>query len=537
MPKRKAVPLLKDLCLGNVAGHMQSVWVKDYSENYLDDYQFRYIMGPFSELAGFLVQELLKLLGESRRLTRAALHLLLVPHLTELSLRACPGLVSNAITQLITVRCKNLSSLDLHGCSRVPSAALVDLLEGLPRLTKLGLAETQSNTQVLSAVGSCCRRLQELDVSRCKKVSPSSLLHLTYDPTQNALCCPVLRVLWANGMEPKAQCQELVMALAFVLLALPNLEFLANSGVMEAVCLIHTQRFNGAKAAPGFPSLEELARRRAAARPDSRDSWLRLPLKKVEEVDEPFLATFCAVCPEVVEAAVSLGDGPCTGWGNLSCSRLSQLTLHCVGHRGLEDVLLVVEGLGGRLQSLSLDGFSYHDEFSFCTLLNCCPNLRTFSAHLAPPPENGGGGGAEPSDWDLELLTSSFPQLRHFSLVLSGSGSPLPSQHSTVLQVSLASMLTRSPRLETLHLLCLPFPLDAVFQRALQPPSTALRCLRELSLAESQVSSHTVHLLLASDNRLGSLNLSRCRDVHRRDYDRFLRTVSKEQLELDIIWQ
>lgn len=52
------------------------------------------------------MQDLIRLLGESRRLTRAALHLLLVPHLQELSLRPCPSLVSNAIGQLVTVRCK-----------------------------------------------------------------------------------------------------------------------------------------------------------------------------------------------------------------------------------------------------------------------------------------------------------------------------------------------------------------------------------------------------------------------------------------------
>ncbi|XP_074721424.1 uncharacterized protein LOC141942332 isoform X3 [Strix uralensis] len=106
MPRRKEVPALGSLCLQNLAQHMQSLWVKDYSENYLDEYQFRFVMGPFNDLAGSLVQELIRLLGESRRLTRAALHLLLLPHLRELSLRPCPGLASNAIGQLIALRCK-----------------------------------------------------------------------------------------------------------------------------------------------------------------------------------------------------------------------------------------------------------------------------------------------------------------------------------------------------------------------------------------------------------------------------------------------
>lgn len=44
------MPALGSLCLQSLAQHMQSVWVKDYSENYLDEYQFRYIMGPFNDL-------------------------------------------------------------------------------------------------------------------------------------------------------------------------------------------------------------------------------------------------------------------------------------------------------------------------------------------------------------------------------------------------------------------------------------------------------------------------------------------------------
>lgn len=44
------MPALGSLCLQNMAQHMQSFWVKDYSENYLDEYQFRFIMGPFNEL-------------------------------------------------------------------------------------------------------------------------------------------------------------------------------------------------------------------------------------------------------------------------------------------------------------------------------------------------------------------------------------------------------------------------------------------------------------------------------------------------------
>lgn len=44
------MPALGSLCLQSLARHMQSIWVKDYSENYLDEYQFRFVMGPFNDL-------------------------------------------------------------------------------------------------------------------------------------------------------------------------------------------------------------------------------------------------------------------------------------------------------------------------------------------------------------------------------------------------------------------------------------------------------------------------------------------------------
>ncbi|XP_067153347.1 uncharacterized protein [Apteryx mantelli] len=546
MPRRKEVPALSSLCLQSLVGHMQSVWVKDYSENYLDEYHFRYVMGPFNELAGGLVQDLIRLLGESRRLTRAALHLLLVPHLQELSLRSCPGLVSNAIGQLVAVRCKSLSSLDLHGCSRVSADVLVDLLEGLPLLSKLGLAETQANVQVLSAVGSCCKRLQELDVSHCKKVSPRALLHLAYDPLAGALCCPALRVLLARDLDAAEGC-DMTAALAFLLLALPRLEFLAHGAVPDALCLIHTRQLGGTESAPGFPSLEELAQRRwrgAADRP-----WLTLPLRRVEEVGEPFLATLCAVCPDAEEVSVWLGTGAgpaatTAAWDGLCWSRLAHLTLTCAGQRGwaLGLVLPLARSLGPRLRTLALHGFCCEDELSLGALLGSCPDLHAFSADLHPPPAPppagpAGDPPAEPLRWDADLLPHGFPQLRRFSLALAGASSPFPAQHSLVLRATLASLLCRSPRLQSLSLLCVPFPLDAVFEAALAAPGPPLLELRELSLAGSQVSGRTVWLLLAADSRLRSLDLSHCQDIHRRDYDCFLQAVRKQRLDLDITWE
>lgn len=57
-------------------------------------------------VAGNLVEELTSLLCARKQLSRAALHLLLVPQLRSLSLESCPGLVNSALCSHIAARCQ-----------------------------------------------------------------------------------------------------------------------------------------------------------------------------------------------------------------------------------------------------------------------------------------------------------------------------------------------------------------------------------------------------------------------------------------------
>lgn len=50
MDEEGSVLSLRQLCLLSLADNMKDVWVKDYADNYLDHYSFRYIMGPFNLL-------------------------------------------------------------------------------------------------------------------------------------------------------------------------------------------------------------------------------------------------------------------------------------------------------------------------------------------------------------------------------------------------------------------------------------------------------------------------------------------------------
>ncbi|XP_042322903.1 uncharacterized protein LOC121930521 isoform X2 [Sceloporus undulatus] len=530
MPRKKSQRSLQRLCLENIARNMQRVWAKDYTDKYLDEYQFRYIQGPFSEL------ELMSLMGE--RLTRAMLHLLLVPHLKELYLHICPQLVSKAIAQMVTARCKNLTSLLLTGCSRIPSAALIDLVEGLPGLTTLALGETQCNTQVLSAIGSTCKRLRVLDISDCKKLSPASLFHLAYDPTAGTFCCQALKTLEVDGMESSTPYgSDLPWALVYLLLALPSLVFLENEFATDAVCLIHDLHFGGVQVPPGFPSLKDLVLRWASANPDKVGSKPTLPLKELMEVSESNLRVVRAVCPKLAKVTVFLEERPGLSRHFLPWASLTSLTLECSGLRQLEEVLPVTRRLGTQLESLSLDGFSYEDEMSFHILLGHCPNLRKFHAALFHYWKGGQGEEASDKDGRRPLAPHAFPQLEDFSLSFSELQEPSPQLQ--VLKASLASLLKRSPRLGSIMLLGLPFSLDDAFAEVLGAPGTdtAFPHLTFLSLSGCKVSSGTIHRILSLDNPLGNLSLDRCPDIHRKHYDELLQRVSREGLEVRITWE
>lgn len=432
---------------------------------------------------------------------------------------------------------QGLSVLDLGGCGRLSPAVLVDLAEGLPRLSRLGLAHTQANVQVLSAVGSCCRRLRELDVSGCKKVTPRALRHLGYDPVERSPGCPALRVLLARDLEEHAG--DAVTAVAFLLLALPRLEVLAHGAAPDALRLLRSGQLDGTEDSEGFPSLEELARGRGAA---AEGAPLTLALRQLEEVEEDALGAVHAVCPQAEELSVWLGDSPgpselreLPGW---KC--LSRLTLGCSGRHGraLAELLPLAQGLGSRLRALTLHGFSCRDPLSLPALLASYPGLQSFSAELEVPPDPRARHDEPheeeppnlPPRWATDLLPRGLPRLQSFSLSLAG---PVPAAHGPVLSSTLASLLCQAPRLQSLRLLAVPFPLDSV----LEPALAGLRELRELALAQSRVSPGTVWQLLGSDGPLRRLDLSRCPDIHRRDYDGFLQAVRKQRLELDITWE
>lgn len=281
-----SVPSLTRLCLLSLADHMKDFWAKDYADNYMDQYFFRYIMGPFNSLPGELVEELTLLLCDRKQLSRAALHLVLVPQLHALSLGRCPGLVTSALCSHITARCQGLWSLDLSGVQQLPTKTLSDTLCCLPALRSLSLAGTPCDGRVIKTIAQRCHFLRYLDVSRCHFLSPAALLPLGSRASLSSSDClssgsnatskspisssahlspPPLSCLLALDIGFGEEEGDPVAAAAFLLLSLPYFERVAMDGVAQAVCLIQKQEFSQTYAftdREGVPRLEEVWKQR-----------------------------------------------------------------------------------------------------------------------------------------------------------------------------------------------------------------------------------------------------------------------------------
>lgn len=282
---------LTRLCLLSLADNMKEVWTKDYADKYLDQYSFRHIMGPFNVLPGDLVEELLLMLCARKALSRAALHLLLVPQLRNLSLESCPGLVTSALCGHISARCQGLWSLDLSGAQQLPLKVLCETLQSLPSLRSLCLSGIPCDRFVIKTVVACCRLLQHLDVSHCHLLSPSALLPLGGGPccssspsspgssshgaSSSSICSPSsssalpplpLRSLLALDIGFEEMEGDSVAAAAYLLLSLPYLERLALAGLTQACSLIEQKQFSQVEELTnreGVPSLESLWRERS----------------------------------------------------------------------------------------------------------------------------------------------------------------------------------------------------------------------------------------------------------------------------------
>ncbi|XP_062308121.1 uncharacterized protein si:ch211-214j8.12 [Osmerus eperlanus] len=539
--KDGAIVSLGQLCLRSLAENMKTLWVKDYAENYMDQYNFRHIMGPFSELPGELVEELTSLLCSRQELSRAALHLLLVPQLRGLNLGSCPALVTPSLCSLVTARCQSLSSLDVSGAQQLSAQVQCDLLGYLPSLRSLSLAGTQCDSRVVRAVALSCPALRHLDLSRCPLLAPAGLLPLGGALSSSGPAAPLSSLLALDiGLGPEEG--DPAAAAAYLLLSLPRLERVVLEGVGEACSLLlhregrETEAFASRE---GVCSLGELWRRRVEEEDEEggcwgreevgsdeegmRGQWARgeglsgvqadrldgggeggeeggmrekcviLSLKEAQGLSVRSLPAVARLCPALLSISLDCEEGGGRGpdprlaaglrrWAG----QLKRLVVRFPG--ALEELRPALCCVGPSLVSLTLEGVRTSPHTPLVELLHTCPRLRTLLIHCEPPLAPLQEEEEEEEEENV-LDGSCLLQLCSLSLHFSCDQRQLrPAPSWSALRGALWRLLAGSPLLEDVCLVAVPCPLDSVFHRVLQttrnlpcrnPPSAAAAAISE----------------------------------------------------------
>ncbi|KAM9446792.1 uncharacterized protein Hap1MRO34_023281 isoform 1-T2 [Clarias gariepinus] len=558
---------LRRLCLFSLAANMKDVWTQDYAHNYMDHYFFRYVMGPFSLLPGDLIEELLHVLSQRKLLSRASLHLLLLPQLHTLSLSHSCNLVTANLCSLISVRCQSLKSLDLSGAHNVSSAALCSLLTDLSCLHSLSLAGSLCDRAVIATVARRCSQLQHLDVSRCLHLSPDALLPLALQGPKRLTSLVALDI----GL---GECEEDGPASAAVLLlGVSGLHRLALEGFGHACVIIQNQDFDqtrGFTRSKGVPCLRELWNARFQdndqSKCDGEENRLTmeekmdksLSLKEGRRIDKPKLQlrevqgltlhsldAVSSLCPDLHSISLNCHDDDddevssrsiCLTRGLARWSgQLRSLSMQFSGP--LSELVPPLQVCGSCLLSLTLEGIQADGNLPFISLLRSCPKLTALTLHIGPPRSNREQDDDDDDEdfegWDLPHL----PHLRTLTLIFSlDEGRMKPVLCWTSLKVALWALLRGSAQLRTLSLIAAPCRLDPVFRLVLDRHAEPLRQLRHVSLQRSDVTMETTTRLVDSCRHLSALDVSGCWSLSRSDITKLQSRARRRRRKVHITW-
>lgn len=584
-------PSLTRLCLLSLAENMKDVWAQDYAQNYMDQYFFRYVMGPFSLLPNELLEELLCVLSRRNLLSRPALHLLLLPQLHRLSLQHSCNLVTANLCSLIAARCQALKSLNLSGALNVSATALCSVLDSLPLLQSLTLAGTLTDRSVIATVAQRCPLLKHLDVSRCVHLRPSALLPLAQCSSSGTLA----RLLALDiGLEENED--DGIASAAFLLLGLPGLQQVALDNVGQACILLWKQdfgmsdRFTRKK---GVASLQEMWTRRVDSKKgtvetmdeeenfdleekmdellhvdkskadvntrkdvENQEKTLKLGLLDVQSVSLNSLEALGQLCPDLCSLTLNChydedisDDEGAAFWRTTLLTRglsrwsgqLRRLSLQFPGP--LSELVPSLQAAGSSLTSLTLQGVKADGHLSFLELIHACPKLTALSIHIDPPRSN-----QEEEDEDEDLEDWDLPCLPHLSsLTLNftlDERQVKPVLCWRSLRGPLWALLRGAPQLHTLSLIATPCRLDPVFRLVLDHHAKPLggsdllplRSLGHVSLKRSDVTMQTAVRLLNVCHRLSALDLSGCWSMTLSNITKLQSKASRRRHRLQITW-
>lgn len=566
------------LCLLSLAENINKIWTKDYTDKYLDKYLFRHIMGPFNVLCAELVEDLIRLLCIRKKLSRAALDLLLVPQLRALSFSSCPGLATTAVCVQIATRCQLLSNLDFSGAKQLSSKVLVQTLPSLLKLHSLSLAGTTTDKSVIQAVVQNCTLLCHLDVSQCHLVSPTDLLLLGEGSpfSLSHLSCPSsarssvpslpLNSLLALDIGFEEQKGDTVAVAAYLLLTLHGLEKLAIEGIAQACELImhgNFQQTDMFSAKEEIPTLVDIWKnwkhkltntdhknnKKATKMVETcfwksddsnepktckeRCSHFTLRLKDVRIMSCASLTSLGLLCPDITSMSIN-ADFPNT----IQTSEVTDLTKALESFSGqlkrlslqysdlLQNLVDTVCVVGSSLLSLTLEGVktSPSSYSSLLRILQACPRLKELSISLEPFQLSFALDN--PNNRLIDWIGIQLPDLRSLTLQFSYEHSQMKPYitECSFLKTILACLLAHSPVLQKVSLISLPCPLDCVLEEVLhrsnrnQFESLPLRCLQHLDLQRTDIKIETVNKLTTQCRRLKFVNVSYCWNISRSEW-------------------
>ncbi|XP_066510538.1 uncharacterized protein [Hoplias malabaricus] len=572
---------LTRLCLLSLAKNMKDLWVQDYAQNYMNQYFFRYVMGPFSLLPGDLLEELLCLLSRRNLLSRAALHLLIQPQLHHISLSHSCNLITANICSLITARCQSLKSLNLNSATNVSAPALCSLLSSLSHLQDLSLAGTMSDHTVIATVAHSCLGLKYLDISRCVHLHPAALLPLAHS---SGLKCLSRLLALDIGLEENED--NGTASAAFLLLALPSLRQVALDNVGQACVLIWKREFCQTDAFTSkerVASLQELWNKRLktdkrvyekgnsfnleekldksldleSSDGGNQGEILKFGIQEIQNVSLNTLDALGHLCPDLHSVSLNCLDEDDSSEedGGLGFRQTTLLTRGLARFSGqlrslslqfpiaLSELAPPLQHTGFSLISLTLEGIRADGHLPFLDLIRSCPQLKTLTIHIDPPRSNqeDENDDEDLEDWDLPCLSHLCSLTLNFSLDQRQLKPVLCWQS---LRGPLWALLRGAPQLQKLSLMAMPCRLDPVFRLVLdhgakplgasdQPP---LRQLRNVSLKRSDVTMETASRLVDTCHRLSILDLSGCWAMTLSNIKKLQSKASRRLHKLHISW-
>lgn len=581
---------LTRLCLFSLAENINTVWAKDYTDKYLDQYVFRHIMGPFNVLCAELVEELIRLLCIRKKLSRAALDLLLVPQLRALSLASCPGLVSNAVCAQIAARCQLLTNLDFSGAQQISSKVLLQTLPSLLKLRSLSLAGTTTDKRLIQAVVQNCTLLCHLDMSQCHLVAPTDLLLLggsTLCPfayisgtssaisTVSSLPLNSLLALDIGFEEHKG---DAVAVAAYLLLTLSSLEKLGIEGIAQACELIVHENFQQTdmfSAKEEIPTLEEVwkqSKHRQNKADNNNDkatemvencsqtsedycnepktchkkNWdhFTLRLKDVRILSCESLASLGLLCSDITSMFIN-ADYPNT----IQTSEVTDLTKALESFSGqlkrlslqysdlLQNLFNTVCVIGSSLLSLTLEGVktSPSSYSSLLRILQACPRLKELSISLEPFQPSF--ALEHPNNRLIDWNGLHLPDLCSLTLRFSYEHTQMKPYitECLFLKTILGCLLVHSFLLQKVSLISLPCRLNCVLEKVLRRSNMnqclPLRCLQHLDLQRTDVKMETIKSVISQCKRLKFVNISYCWNISCSEWTDSVRSGSAE-----VVW-